>query len=59
MIASCKAPNIDMFGYPEIIVTKEEAALIIVFLDIAISYFLWFSLLSLGPFQEVTQKEID
>lgn len=48
-----------MFGYPEITVTKEVAALIVVFLDIIISYFLWFSLLSLGPFQEISETEID
>jgi len=49
----------NMFGYTEYTVTKEQAALIIVLLDIVICYFMWFSLLSLGPFQETTLREID
>ena len=58
MTASCESDTIQFAG-DYIIQNKSNVAIVIVIFDLAISFSLWFSLLALKPFQNITDVDID
>jgi hypothetical protein len=58
MTAKCNADNIYFFGNPDLRVSKEKAAMVIVCLDMVMVIFYWMSLVCVKPFVDLTENEI-
>ena len=58
-IASCDANNIKFFGNDYWVITKEEAALMVVILDLIMIVFFWLALIFVKPFIGLTEEEIN
>ena len=57
-VANCDANRIKFFGSEKTTITKETAALIVVFMDLLMILFFWLALICIKPFIDLTEDAV-